>query len=216
MAGLNPRCKTLLVYLLIAVLALVFIGGSWLWWPGFDTAPLMDWIKSVGLWAIPVLMLLMVAHNFVPIPAEVIALCAGAILGTLTGTLVIWAGAMLGAVLAFWLARRFGRGLIERHANLSHLDRFDALMQRQGTAGLLFARLTPLVAFNLVNYGAGLTKISWATFLWTTAIGILPITVLTAYAGANMADLSTGAILILTAIGLIGFALVGWLRRDRS
>ncbi len=48
---------------------------------------------------------------------------------------------------------------------------------------LLISRLIPLIAFNLLNYGAALTGISWRTFLWATGIGILPLTVLLAVVG---------------------------------
>ncbi|HKC31211.1 MAG TPA: VTT domain-containing protein, partial [Burkholderiales bacterium] len=42
---------------------------------------------------------------------------------------------------------------------------------------LLLVRLVPLISFNLVNYAAGLLGVGWWTFLWTTALGILPLTV---------------------------------------
>jgi membrane protein DedA with SNARE-associated domain len=37
----------------------------------------------------------------------------------------------------------------------------------------------------LINYGAGLTKISWWTFTWTTGVGILPITIIMVTMGNN-------------------------------
>jgi hypothetical protein len=47
------------------------------------------------------------------------------------------------------------------------------------------ARFFPLISFNLINYGAGMTKISWWTFAWTTGIGILPITIIMVIMGDN-------------------------------
>jgi len=35
-----------------------------------------------------------------------------------------------------------------------------------------------VISFNLINYAAGLTTISWWTFTWATALGILPLTCL--------------------------------------
>jgi len=34
--------------------------------------------------------------------------------GSVAGTLITWSGAMLGALLAFLISRRFGRPLVER------------------------------------------------------------------------------------------------------
>jgi len=44
--------------------------------------------------------------------------------------------------------------------------------------GTFISRFIPIISFNLINYAAGLTKISWWTFGWTTGLGILPMTVL--------------------------------------
>jgi uncharacterized membrane protein YdjX (TVP38/TMEM64 family) len=51
---------------------------------------------------------------------------------------------------------------------------------------LLFIRLVPLISFNLVNYAAGLLGVGWWPFLWTTAIGILPLTVAMVFLGGQI------------------------------
>ena len=45
-----------------------------------------------------------------------------------------------------------------------------------------------MIAFNLVNYAAGLTRVTWWTFTWTTALGILPMTVLMVVLGEQMRE----------------------------
>jgi len=61
-----------------------------------------------------------------------------------------------------------------------------------------------LISFNLINYGAGLTKISWWTFTWTTGIGILPITIIMVTIGNNFKMFPWWAwlIVIITIIGV--------------
>jgi uncharacterized membrane protein YdjX (TVP38/TMEM64 family) len=46
--------------------------------------------------------------------------------------------------------------------------------------------LTPVISFNLVNYAAGLAGVPLWTFLWTTAIGIMPITATSVLVGSHM------------------------------
>ena len=58
-----------------------------------------------------------------------------------------------------------------------------------GTGGVL-GRLLPFIAFNLVNYAAGLTQVGWLTFGWTTGIGILPFTVLMVVFGDRAEEMS--------------------------
>ena len=159
-------------------------------WAGHDLgARLMDAVAGMGPWALPVIVGLMIAHNLVPIPAEAIALAAGAILGPVLGAVAVWVGAMLGAVLAFWMSRRWGRDVVRGWLPPRHRDRLDILDGRSSWQVLLLVRLVPLISFNLVNYAAGLTVVRWRVYLWTTAIGIVPVIVLSVYAGAHMEHL---------------------------
>ena len=43
---------------------------------------------------------------------------------------------------------------------------------------VLISRFYPVIAFNLINYAAGISRMSWWTFFWATGIGILPLTIL--------------------------------------
>jgi uncharacterized membrane protein YdjX (TVP38/TMEM64 family) len=118
-------------------------------------------------------------HTLVPLfPAELIVLANSLLYGLWWGLLLSLVGAMLGAYLGFALVRFGGRGLLERLATKSLLKRFDHTSNRLGVTGWLLIRLTPVISFNLVNYAAGLSKMSWWTFSWTTALGILPVTTL--------------------------------------
>ncbi len=103
--------------------------------------------------------------------------------GPVWGVAITWIGAMLGASLAFALARWFGRPFVDALMNERHRDAVDRWAHRQGIGVLLLSRLMPLISFNVINYAAGLTPISWWTFLWTTGLGILPITTLLVVTG---------------------------------
>lgn len=205
-----------LIIAAMVVLMLCLVAGAWLLPDFVDAAAWTARIGDLGIWAAPILILLMILHNVVPLPAEMIALCAGAILGVVMGTLVVWTGAMIGAMLAFWLARRFGRTLAARHVSAERMSRFDRIFEAHGATGLLFVRLVPFIAFNLVNYAAGLTSVSWPVFIWTTALGILPMTVLATYAGANMIELKLPTLLALCALAIIGIVLNFWWKSRRT
>ena len=167
-------------------------------------ADVEDFVRAWGVWGVFASLLLMVLHSFVPVPAEIIAVCNGLLFGVLGGTAVTWLGAMLGASAAFALARWLGRPFVCRmvpEARRAELER------RAGAAdALLVLRLMPIVSFNLVNYAAGLAGVGWWTFLWTTALGILPLTILTAVLGARMLEIAWP---IWAAIGAAVLAL--WL-----
>jgi len=165
---------------------------------------------------------LMVVHSFVPFPAEILALCAGALYGTLWGTTLIWAGAMVGAALSFGLARWLGRPFVEAMLDARNRARLDRWSTEQGAVTLLVVRFIPVIAFNLINYAAGLTRVGWGTFLWTTAVGILPLTAVMVWMGARMVELSWPWLLAVSAVAIIVIAVLhrlakrrGWLERHR-
>jgi uncharacterized membrane protein YdjX (TVP38/TMEM64 family) len=59
-----------------------------------------------------------------------------------------------------------------------------------------------------MNYVAGLAPVSWWTFLWTTGLGILPMTILMVWAGERIdkVPLWAWALLAFAALFLVGIA----------
>ncbi|AZV79760.1 TVP38/TMEM64 family protein [Parasedimentitalea marina] len=164
---------------------------------------LAEQLRAVGAWAPVAVIVLMILHSFVPFPAEILAICAGAVFGTLMGSLLIWMGAMLGALAAFGLSRRLGQQVVHGWLTPSQASRMSDWTQDRGVLALLISRFIPVIAFNLINYAAGLTKVPLWTFIWTTGLGILPFTVLMAYLGAQMKELSWTMLLTVSGVGVI-------------
>jgi uncharacterized membrane protein YdjX (TVP38/TMEM64 family) len=139
---------------------------------------IINFIRSLGTWGPLGSIGLMIMHSFVPFPAELLTIANGMVFGPFWGVVITWSGAMLGAYASFGLTRLYGRPFVARNVNSSQLKKLDRWVQHQGTMSLFLGRFIPLISFNLINYGAGLTKVSWWTFTWTTGIGILPITII--------------------------------------
>ncbi|KUJ73618.1 hypothetical protein AVO45_13520 [Ruegeria marisrubri] len=173
-------------------------------------------LRAAGIWAPVVVIGLMVLHSFVPFPAEILALCAGAVFGTLLGGALIWVGAMAGALVAFGLARWLGREAVRGWLGTAQARRLDDWTETQGAFTLLVLRLLPVVAFNLINYAAGLTRVRLWTFVWTTAIGILPITLLSTWLGAQMLRLDWPTLLAFSAGAIAALCLLHWLARTHG
>ena len=151
---------------------------------GMTPADAQRFAASWGAWSAAVAVLLMVLHSFVPLPAEIIAIANGMLFGPWLGIALTWAGAMLGAILSCALARALGRPFVRLLVSERRWRQLERLSLTPAT--LLFVRLVPLISFNLVNYAAGLLGVRWWPFLWTTALGILPLTVATVLVGEEM------------------------------
>jgi uncharacterized membrane protein YdjX (TVP38/TMEM64 family) len=180
------------------VLAVILFGLIYAVWAAADrrgvslldllssTALLEEVVGSWGAWGPLASVGLMVVHSFVPFPAEFLAVANGMVFGLWLGFLVTWTGAMLGALCAFALARWFGAMLIEPLLSPPKWARMRAWVESGGAGALLTARLIPVISFNLVNYAAGLLEVGWWRFIWTTAIGILPVTIASVLVGSHM------------------------------
>ncbi len=165
------------------------------------------WLNEQATWLPLVLIICMIAHTLVPLPAELLAVAAGMMLGTFWGFVTIWVGALLGAYFGFFLARTFGQPLLLRLAGHERLQRLQRWVDRADVPLLLAVRLVPVVSFNLVNFALGLTPISWWRFTWTTALGIVPVTAATVSLGAHWQDWRVILVLCVVAVGV---AVVGY------
>ena len=160
-------------------------------------------IRSWGAWGVLGSIGLMVAHSFLPFPAEIVTIANGMVYGPVWGTVITWVGAMLGASAAFGLVRLLGRPFVQRFLPSRHQQQLAVWSRERGGVSLLIGRLIPLIAFNLINYAAALTEISWWTFLWATGIGILPLTILLNVVGDQMLTVPLWAWLLLGAVGIL-------------
>lgn len=145
-----------------------------------------EFLESTGMWA-PIVFVLVMATAVVvsPIPSLPLDIAAGAVFGWFAGGLLAVLGATLGAAISFSIARWLGRGFVERvvggHVSFC-ADCSDMLL----TGAVLGSRLVPVLSFDLVSYGAGLTAMSLPRFVIATAIGTAPLTFLYTWAGPQI------------------------------
>lgn len=173
-----------------------------------DVPQIVKLIQSLGGWGVAGSIGLMVLHTLIPFPAEILTMANGMVYGTFWGIVITWVGAMLGAYIGFGLTRLFGRPFVAKVVGRDRLRQLDAWVLKQGIVPLLLARLIPLISFNLLNYAAGMTKLDWWSFTWTTGLGILPMTVVMVVMGSSLRLFPWWVWLILLALfGLAVYAL---------
>jgi uncharacterized membrane protein YdjX (TVP38/TMEM64 family) len=207
-----------------ALLLLIAVGaGTWSLWPmefsigGENTIEgMVAQIRSWGPWAALGSIALMVVHSFIPFPSEIITVANGMVFGPFWGSVITWVGAMLGAISTFGLVRLLGRPFVYRMLSESQLRRLSEWSSTRGGGALLIGRLIPVIAFNLLNYGAALTGISWWTFIWVTGLGILPLTILLNVFGDSILTMTAWnwVWLLLGALAVLGWVLAR--RRARA
>ena len=191
--------KICLLGLLLLVVALI-TGALYLGIQGgLSVQAFEETILGWGAWGVLGSIGLMIVHSFVPFPAEFLAIANGMVYGPVWGTVITWTGAMLGAFLAFGLARALGRPFVELMVARKNWHVLDEWAATRGGHLVLISRFIPVIAFNLINYAAGLTRISWWTFTWATGIGILPLTILMVVMGDRIETIAWETWLLLGA-----------------
>lgn len=167
-----------------------------------DLASVRAFILSFGILA-PLIYIIM--FTLVPLtlfPDAILAISAGTLFGVFWGSVYTMIGAVCGASLSFFIARYLGRDWVlklVRHKG----QWFEEGVERQGFLIILVLRLVPLIPFDIISYGAGLSKIKFKDFLAGSIIGIIPGVVIYVNLGDKALDVHSPAFMISIAL-LIG------------
>jgi uncharacterized membrane protein YdjX (TVP38/TMEM64 family) len=184
---------------------------------------LMAFVREhAGMSVILFIALYIVAAAF-SIPGAVILTIAGGFLfGTIAGTVYVNIGATIGATLAFLSARYLLGGRLQEKYQVQ-LKTFNEELEKNGAHYLLTLRLIPVFPFFMINFLAGLTKIPIKAFIWTTSLGIIPGTVVFAFAGQQLGSinslsdvLSKKMLLVFAALALVALFPVVMKKKEKK
>lgn len=175
-----------------------------------DTAEVRHQVHELGV-AGPLLLLgLALIHAVVFYPAEIVDAAAGFAYGFVPGLLLAMTGWLLSGLVCFAIGRSVARPLLDRWLGAERFERIEAMIERGGPTLLLAIRLIPILPFSLVSYAAGAARVPAWRFVWTTAVGYLPITAITVYLGTQLEGLSLSDPLVIgSAAALLLLLLVG-------
>jgi uncharacterized membrane protein YdjX (TVP38/TMEM64 family) len=174
---------------------------------------LSDWFASQGALGPVLLMLLMILAVVVgPIPTLPISAASGLVYGPLGGTAVAAAGALMGSMIAFYLARVLGRDAVQKKLESNPV--FSARgSQRFLFIAVFLTRLVPLFSFALISYAAGVTAIHLWRYALATLLGMLPMTFVFAGLGHTFELNPTLTVVAAATVLLVMSALPLYLRR---
>jgi len=201
--------------ILLIVLALSLFVSQFFWdiESYFNLKRIHDLLTKAGALAPFIYMVLMALAVIIsPIPSLPLDVTAGAFFGPLLGTAYSVVGALGGAVVSFTIARHLGRDFIERFLG-GHVNFCTECSDRLLTKIVFLSRLLPVISFDVVSYGAGLTKMSLSKFSLATLFGMIPLTFMYNYFGSVLV-FGKGISIILGIIMVIFFFLVPrWIER---
>ncbi|MCW3015354.1 MAG: hypothetical protein JWO02_2446 [Solirubrobacterales bacterium] len=147
-------------------------------------------LRGLGAVGVLVLVAVMLVHAVVIYPSELVTATAGYVYGFAAGLPIVLGGWLASAILTYWLGQHAGRPVLRRLAGGHRLDRAEAAVERGGASVLLAARLIPIVPYSLIGYVAGAARVPMWTFVWTTVVGSLPLSVVVVALGTRLDSFS--------------------------
>ncbi len=206
------RISLIAIPILFAGLLLIPSGRAWVFenvklLSSMDTELVKDYIRSFGPLAAVVSFLLMILQSVAaPLPAFLITFANAAVFGWVGGAVLSWVSSMAGAALCFYIAKLYGRVVVEKLTGKSALQSVDGFFEKYGAKSIIIARLLPFMPFDPVSYAAGLTSMSFRSFFIATGIGQLPATLIYSYAGEMLGGgaktFVTGLLILFAAVTL--------------
>jgi len=135
------------------------------------------------------------------IPGSILTLGAGFVfaniyglgVGVLLGTAVVFIGASLGSIAAFFLGRYLFRDNVEGLSRKFRVfSAIDTALEQNGLKILFLLRLSPIIPFNAINYILGLTSVTSFQYI-VSLIGILPGSVVYVFVGSSASTIAESA-----------------------
>lgn len=153
---------------------------------------LLEWIDAQGAMAGVYFILLMAAVVVLLLPGFFLTTGAGFVFGVLEGTVLVVAGTVIGASLAFLIARHlFGERASKFIVSRSNLQVVSDEMARHDLRIVMLTRLIPFFPGKISNYFFGLTKFTFKGFVLGSLIGFIPFSLHNVYLGSITADLAS-------------------------
>jgi uncharacterized membrane protein YdjX (TVP38/TMEM64 family) len=166
------------------------------------------WVKSLGVWGPVAFIAGYGLAALVLAPAFLLTVSAGAIWGLRSGVFYVMIGATFGAVLAFLAGRYLVRQHVERYVlRYPRLAAIDRAVEREGFRLVLLLRLSPVVAYVLLNYVLGVSRVRFRDYL-AGSIGMLPTVIAYVYAGKIVGDVASLARGTAAPRGPLSYALL--------
>ncbi len=204
------------------LLALIYADRSGLWRqlaPYYalftDRERIKAFISSFGFGAPAVFMLIQVLQvMFAPIPGEATGFIGGYLFGTARGFVYSSVALAAGSLINFWIGRVLGKPVVRKLIPLEKLERFDAVLKRQGIVLVAILFVFPGFPKDYLCYFLGLSTLPWKVFLVIAAIGRMPGTLMLSLQGAFLFERSYGLFALIVGLSLL-LAYLGYRWRER-
>ena len=174
-----------------------------------DTEQLREDLRGLGAAGVVITLILALAHVVIWYPTEILNTAVGYVYGFWPGLLLVSIGWFGNGLLAYWVGKHAARPVLYRFVGRHRFDRLEGLVESGGVPLLLGMRIVPVVPFSFFSIVAGAAHAPLGTYLWTTALGYLPLTAVFVYLGTRLETLSPTdpVLLAIGAVLIVGLVI---------
>ena len=148
------------------------------------------------------------------LPGEVVGFVGGIVFGPFWGVILSTIGLSVGSLIAFNLARRIGRPLVDILVSEKTIKRYDYVMKRKGVFLAFLMFLIPGFPKDILCYILGLGHMRQVDFLVVSTSGRLLGTILLTIGGAFLREGRYDALFLIIGIG-VGVILITLIYREK-
>lgn len=179
----------------VALLAVVYFFTAKHGWHGHEfhhmhsrMQHLSDYLSSLGMYAVFFAVALIFFQTFFPVvPFLLIAGTNVLVFGFVRGYLLNYSMTTLAAVAAFLFARYIAHDWAQQKLDrFTYAQSFRLRLRENGFFFTLIGRFIAFLPSSVINWAAGLSAVSFRSFLWATIIGNMPIVFLESSIGHDL------------------------------
>jgi uncharacterized membrane protein YdjX (TVP38/TMEM64 family) len=195
-----PLKKLALALFIIAIMVLYFVGGG----EKYMSVQLYQdlYARSPLITASVFFMVFLIGTGCsLPVTAA-LAVASGIIFGVGAGFLISLLASTLGGTVALYSSRILLHDLIKRRFS-GQFEVVNKGIEKEGAFFLFGLRMIPVIPFGLLNLLVGLTTMRVPAFMLATLTGMVPVILILAYTGSELADIDSFSVAAIFTPGLL-------------
>ncbi len=190
-----------------AVFTLAFLYVIYLYWDSIrefysDAEAINQLVEGYGTFG-PIIFIFLQAMQVLVfiIPGQIFTIGGGYAFGIIWGTIYSVVGTMIGSIVVFMLAKKYGRPFVEKLVSKKDLSHIDIFFRKRGKTAIFLTRLIPVLFPNdAVSIAAGLTPIKTKDYVLYSVLGFFPHLLLLSYFGN---EILSGKLIYAVGIAII-------------
>jgi len=179
---MNLKSLTRLItpYLFIGAIILATVG-TFFWEEPLEILKNILALQNYWLSLVIYTFLIALATVFAPLSVAPTVPFMAKIFGPFAIFVSTWVGWMVGAILVFWICRKWGRPLAERFFSIESLERIEQRLPKHLDFGVLLL-LRTFIPVDILSYAVGLlSQIDFKKYVVATGLGITPLAFILSY-----------------------------------